>query len=1323
MINRDSYRRSSPVVELRPSPSRPLRTEPIEIPTIPQIQTGSRVQGFSNQDQDYRPAYDQSTANGRLSLEERRVTYNRGSPDVQLAGTSFPKRESRFDRYVGDRSSVRPYEDPLLHKQANINSHWDAQPSWESHSRDRIMHPAERDRSFQSRGPPNTSHAGPNVARPGTRWDSSNNQNPHFSSVSRTAQANRTTHDSQRESIPVQHVPTHSFRTGESSNPRMDRHRHEPNRGGKNWSSSRDQPPSIPQQNFDRSQPKTERKYSQNDASSRQGLLPHPASTSFPVPIPPTLTSRPQTTSKVPIHQTNSVSQQQQSTMDSSSSQGPARREDPRLANRPKPSVPSLPNSSKPLPSPVNSSIQAQPPPSPLTPAQSIPNPPVAAPPPPQRFSSSSTPGLSRFPPDLRGTQRPVNKMPQPTEPPKGQSSAKGYNKSDSDVRKDVAKPPPVTDNASGSSTRNQDEFVSPLDSLYSGTSKSGQTGRGYGVQTYKIPKKKTTVEYSKGGGKQLSSEADPSIVISSESSSTNEITQDTTKASDSLQPAAELDKEPSEQQDDTIPLEVIENFLKKNLPSDDAKMVLDRIKTKTTPDKTSPNKDANDLTGSPLKAPKQAENSPTPRLNSNIQELNTKNISPVSNSDSNNSSGVVTDATVTSSGDPLILVLSEDDERPTDEESGSLVQGTIKTVTSSDSRDPGEVTGKKKGRPRNSLPLELARLREDLTDFMKGGMELGSRRCRSKSSQPTLDGASEEGDKRVDNVAPATAKRGRKRKVGGDKVPEVSSLSPIPPSEEGNENLDDTGSTYSSSLEPTSVIESPNELTNPLRGQTSTRGRPKKGVARGRKSGPNDPSPEGTGGKLSKKRKKPLVPTHLSLRGRRSMYEDGEQENLADQYFQCQTCSYLGQKIVHHYVNEHPEIENPYVSVPESNWEEILSSATNPPHLEVNSDLLSDLSWIPTRPNYTSPVQCKLCAFHTSKRSELMEHVMIHALPTNCKYRCLLCGFTETNFFDMLDHVSGHTGEFRYRCNYCNFQVAHRAGIKHHMNSMHESQDGLFYNTKSFEEENLQMCVSGFACRTCRYVQMNEEGVERHKALHPECDEHVKINLVTFIQEPITVKKKIIEEEEKSMQDSKLENIQDEKEKGVFLCPTLESVRHDDDLDEDQLTVSLKLHSVSFIETLAEKLTSPEASEQIPKNKSQEQRPVVLNPPDAESASQVPSSMALETSSQEPEKSLITEVASKETECIEQATSDPPRLLMEAWKQNALLQTIISKLSDKLGGSEMEASTSIEVEDAEDAEEVSEEEEDEEDSEESFDDSEVRNTNFSLTLYFCICC
>jgi hypothetical protein len=48
--------------------------------------------------------------------------------------------------------------------------------------------------------------------------------------------------------------------------------------------------------------------------------------------------------------------------------------------------------------------------------------------------------------------------------------------------------------------------------------------------------------------------------------------------------------------------------------------------------------------------------------------------------------------------------------------------------------------------------------------------------------------------------------------------------------------------------------------------------------------------------------------------------------------------------------------------------------------------------------------------------------------------------------------------------------------------------------------------------------------------------------------------------------------------------------------------------------------------------------------------------------------------------------------------------------LSDKLGGSEIEASTSADVEDAE--EEVVEEEEEEE-SEESFDYSEVRNDQF----------
>jgi hypothetical protein len=239
----------------------------------------------------------------------------------------------------------------------------------------------------------------------------------------------------------------------------------------------------------------------------------------------------------------------------------------------------------------------------------------------------------------------------------------------------------------------------------------------------------------------------------------------------------------------------------------------------------------------------------------------------------------------------------------------------------------------------------------------------------------------------------------------------------------------------------------------------------------------------------------------------------------------------------------------------------------------------------------------------------------------------------------------------------------------------------------------------------------MNGEGMERHKGLHPDCNEYVKVNLITFIQEPITIKKEITEE---ATEDSKFEYIPDEKEKGVFLCPTLESMTRDDDLDEDQLTVSLKLHSVSLIETLAEKLTNPDASEQLPNGKFQENRPEVPNSADAESVIQVPPLMTLEaSSSNEPEKSLMMEIASNETEHVAQTPNDPPRLLTEAWKQNALLQTIISKLSDKLGGSEIETNTSTDVEDVEDAEEVVEEEEDE--SEESYDDSEVRNMKFKF--------
>ena len=150
-MSRDSFLPSSSSSD---SHSRPIRAQPIEIPTRP-----------LSRDKDYRIPYEQSMASGRLSLEEPKVTsYNRCSPPE--VGSAFPKRESRFNRYAYDPSSspkmkrlfeesfhqTRLKSEPEMHQ-------WDSQPDWPPH-------PGERD--------------GPSSARP--QWDSSNSRNPrqHF---------------------------------------------------------------------------------------------------------------------------------------------------------------------------------------------------------------------------------------------------------------------------------------------------------------------------------------------------------------------------------------------------------------------------------------------------------------------------------------------------------------------------------------------------------------------------------------------------------------------------------------------------------------------------------------------------------------------------------------------------------------------------------------------------------------------------------------------------------------------------------------------------------------------------------------------------------------------------------------------------------------------------------------------------------------------------------------------------------------------------------------------------------------------------------------
>ena len=452
---------------------------------------------------------------------------------------------------------------------------------------------------------------------------------------------------------------------------------------------------------------------------------------------------------------------------------------------------------------------------------------------------------------------------------------------------------------------------------------------------------------------------------------------------------------------------------------------------------------------------------------------------------------------------------------------------------------------------------------------------------------------------------------------------------------------------------------------------------------------GMNDPSPEVDATGKSKKKKKAFIPTRLSLRGRRSMYENSELNDVqaslenasdvaaaaADEYFQCKQCTYLGQKIIHHYVNEHNGTEIPYATFPEKEWS-VLSihgpAEDFSKHHALDSSLLTDLSWIPTRHNLMTPTPCKLCPYSSCKRSELMEHVMLHAMPANCKYRCNLCSQTESNFFDILDHVTGHTGEYRYHCNYCNFRVSSRTGIKQHMSSLHESQDVLFYSTSLPDVD--QLWIYGFVCETCRFVQMNEERLQRHLTTDENCESYLKINLISAIHEDSSG-------EVNSASKNQAAILPAEKNKGVFLCLNVEEETSSNkrENESDFISKTLRGHgtSTAFIQNLAEKLTQVEV-EDVPVKSASNFVAIKEEPRSDEtvvSQAETQNEVRQRINTIGPRSSCqgvdgVEALSEQQGAAAETAVQEPQATVnfMEYWKSNTWLETTISKLSDKLG-------------------------------------------------------
>ncbi|XP_075218375.1 uncharacterized protein LOC142323088 [Lycorma delicatula] len=183
--------------------------------------------------------------------------------------------------------------------------------------------------------------------------------------------------------------------------------------------------------------------------------------------------------------------------------------------------------------------------------------------------------------------------------------------------------------------------------------------------------------------------------------------------------------------------------------------------------------------------------------------------------------------------------------------------------------------------------------------------------------------------------------------------------------------------------------------------------------------------------------------------------YSDKEHfQDVNSKVISCKICDYSGKPVllVRHYRTDHPEVE-------------VLVSRFSQPVADEAID------------------QSVSCSFGNEISKKNNKSV----------YSCRMCSRVCTNIFSFYDHVSSHTGEYRYRCLSCLYEASNRDAIKTHFQKAHwfgqtKKND---YNKLLYTDSisNLKYDVFGFICSECNFVQLRLENVQEHVKKRHNCD------------------------------------------------------------------------------------------------------------------------------------------------------------------------------------------------------------------------------------------
>lgn len=171
---------------------------------------------------------------------------------------------------------------------------------------------------------------------------------------------------------------------------------------------------------------------------------------------------------------------------------------------------------------------------------------------------------------------------------------------------------------------------------------------------------------------------------------------------------------------------------------------------------------------------------------------------------------------------------------------------------------------------------------------------------------------------------------------------------------------------------------------------------------------------------------------------------------------YACKLCSVQCKNIVPHYKNYHPESEV------------LISRLTEEAASRAVSEALES--------NYKED----LGSTESGKRKKKQAG----------KFICRICDHTAAFALNFYEHLSSHTGEYRFRCGKCSYEAASRHSVKGHFYYHHPELKGVesvHATVLAPGPPNEAKFVFGYLCSSCNFVQLLKQNTEKHISLrHP---------------------------------------------------------------------------------------------------------------------------------------------------------------------------------------------------------------------------------------------